>query len=312
MNHRTVLLTLASSIALSFAVVVGAQGPPPVVPGELLGSTGAIGADLISIDPTTGAGTSRFPLGSLGPVSEIRFGPDGVLYGTTGGGTANLITIDPDTGAETLVGNYGGGAVTALEFANGVLYGAHFNTGPPPSLGAPTDLVEVDLTDGSLTTIGTISGFSPVRGLAYDATTGTMFGIGISQVANGGDPEGGGSDELFTIDLGTGTPTPVGSTGGFEVGGMTFGPGGLLYGGSAISSTADLGGGAPLLILDTSTGAATVVGDTGSPAISGLAFVPGAGGGGGGILAIPTASHMGLLLLGALLAAAALFVLRRG
>ncbi len=323
MTCRKLLPVLAAVLTLILTSGIStsdlwAGGPPPVVPGELLGSTGAIGASLISIDPATGAGATRFPLGALGPVTDIRYSPDGTLYGSTGGRTSNFIIIDPDTGAETLVGNHGSGALTALEFADGLLYGALFGAAPPPTLGRGTDLVVIDPADGSLTTVGSIFGYSPVRGLAYDPSTGTMYGVG-SPIPAAGEGSRGASDELFMVDLATAATTMIGPTSGFGIGGMTFGPDGLLYGGSIGPPAVEgqeqsLGGpGAPLVILDPATGTATVVGDTGSPALSGLAFVPVAGGGGGErILAIPTASVMGLLLLGALMAAAAVFVLRRG
>lgn len=302
------LLVLAALAALSFTSLALAGGPPPVVPGDLLGSTGARGASLISIDPVTGAGTTRFPAGSQGPVTEIRYSPEGTLYGTTGGGTSNLITIDPDTGTETVVANHVGGPITALEFVDGVFYGAQVDTAVPPTLGLATIFVEINPSNGDLTTLGTISGYSPVRGLAYDAGTGILYGAGTPTRAP--DPDGI-SDELFTIDPANGATTPIGPTSNIDIGGMTFGPDGLLYGGSATGVGGD-GGSAALVILDTATGGATVVGSTGAQALSGLAFVPAAGGGGEDILAIPTASEIGLLLLGALLAAAAMFVLRRG
>lgn len=313
----SILLALTTLVALGAALAAYA-GAPPVEPGDLLGSTGAIGSSLISIDPDTGAGQYRFDLGSLGPVTEIEFRDDGVLFGSTGQGSSNIITIDPDTGVETLVGQHAFGAVNGLEFVGNTLYGAFFDAQMGGGVGAAlTYLVEVNQTDGSLTTIGEIVGYSPVRGLAWDPDTSTMYGVGSPTTTPPGEGLG---DQLFTIDLTTGMPTLIGPT-GFEIlGGIEFGPDGLLYGGVAIGAqpppppppppqegTGDDGS---LVLVNTATGAATVVGPTGSPAISGLSFVPGLGPT-VSPLEIPTLSQLGLVLLVGLLAGAGLLLLRR-
>ena len=68
-------------------------------PGTLYGSTGNVGATLVTIDPVTGAGTASGPHGAFGPVTEIEFRDDGILFGSTGQNTSNIITIDPLTGS---------------------------------------------------------------------------------------------------------------------------------------------------------------------------------------------------------------------
>ncbi|MCH6575776.1 MAG: hypothetical protein IH795_11350 [Bacteroidetes bacterium] len=88
-------------------------------PGTLYGSTGNVGATLITIDPVTGAGTPIGPHGAFGPVTEIEFRNDGVLFGSTGGGSSNIITIDPLTGMESLVGMHQIGSTNGLEFDSG-------------------------------------------------------------------------------------------------------------------------------------------------------------------------------------------------
>jgi hypothetical protein len=327
---------LVSTLALVLAGLAWAGEPLPPEPGDLLGSTGQVGASLIDIDPANGAGTLRAPLGSLGPVTEIEFRADGVLFGTTGQGTSNVITIDPATGAENLVGQHAFGATNGLEFVGDTLYGSFFSAGAPgvgdggPS---PYSLVIVDQTDGSLTTIGPMDEYFPIRGLAYDEATATMYGIGVplSQPPPplAGEPEGL-SDVLFTIDLTTAATTEVGPT-GFFLGSLEFGPDGTLYGGgadggggltegppagasgwSSHEERETVGGSAPLVTIDTATGAGTAVGPTGFPAISGLSFVPPAEQGGPSVLEIPSLSGVGLFVLAALLAAAGLLAVRRG
>lgn len=328
-RQLVVCAALVSMLALGLPSALLAGEPPPPAPGDLLGSTGAVGASLIDVDPATGTGTLRAPLGTLGPVTEIEFRADGVLFGTTGGGSSNVITIDPATGVETLVGMHAFGAVNGLEFAGGTLYGSFFSAGPAGTEGPPQyALVTVDQTDGSLTPIGPIADYFPVRGLAYDAGSATMYGIGIPLVELEGDAPVGVSDVLFTIDLGTAVTTEIGPT-GFFLGALEFGPDGTLYGGTDGGGTLSdrfggtggwvdagtresLGGGADLVTVDTATGAGTLVGPTGFPAVSGLSFVPPGDEPGPSILEIPTLSWLGLALLAALVAGAGLLAVRRG
>lgn len=267
-------IVLGMLLAVSSSLPAGA--PPPVEPGDLLASTGSIGAALIEIDPDTGAGSFRFALNSLGPVTAIDFRADGTLFGTTGAGTSNVILIDPDSGSETLVGQHTFGAVNGLAFVGGTLYGSFFGPDAKGGKGAPpTFLVTVNQADGQLTTIGELA-FSPVRGLAWDAVDGILYGIG-EPAAN---PEGQATDTLFTIDPTNAQTTAIGDT-GRRLGGLTFGPDGLLYAADAqISNPKDLNvdphgvTSAGLYVLDAQTAVPTLVGETSFAAISGLAFVP--------------------------------------
>lgn len=315
---------LATFALVALALVLGSvpaahAGAPPVVPGQLLASTGNLDNALISIDTGTGAGTFRFPLTTFGPVTEIEFRSDGVLFGTTGQGSSNVITIDPDTGVQTLVGMHAFGAVNGLEFVGNTLYGSFF---APGDGGPPEFLVTVDQTDGSLTNIGQITDYLPVRGLAYDTTTSTMYGVGTPTLPPPGDGVG---DVLFTIDLNTAATTAVGPT-GFDLGSLEFGPDGLLYAGGVFPESAAGPAGsswtpgshqghraaeglnAQLVVLNTATGAGTAIGPTGFAGVSGLAFVPG---GQVGAAEVPTLSVLGLVLLALLLLAGAWLALRR-
>lgn len=304
---RHLLACGLSVLALTLLVPAAASAgdPPPLEPGDLIGSTGAVGGNVIDIDPMTGAGSVRFGVGFFGPVTEIELAADGTLFATTGGGTRSLITIDTVTGLETLVGQHDPGVIPGLEFVGDTLYGGYSSGGP--GLGAGADLVTIDTGDATLTPIGPM-GYDPVRGLAYDEATGTLYGVGDPVTPP--QPPLGFGDELFTVDVATGATTPIGPTGYLILGGIELGPDGILYGGIANAGINDgPGADGDLVTLDTATGVATPVGPTGSPAISGLAFAPAAG---ASILEIPTLSQLGVLLLAGLLAAAGLFALRRG
>lgn len=299
--RRLACCILTVGMVWSGVEVASAQ---PVSPGELLGSTGSQGNSLISVDPGTGAGTLRCGLGEFGPVTEIEYRSDSTLFGSTGGGSSNIIVIDPENCNEVLVGEHPFGAVNGLEFVGDTLYGAFFapQPGGEPEGSPPTFLVIVDQTDGSLTNLGEILEYSPVRGLAYDAATQTMYGVGAPILTEGV------GDELFTIDLSDASTTLVGST-GTTLGSLEFGANGVLYGGG--NSPGGPGEGGPsanLYTVSTTTGVATPVGPTGYPGVSGLAFVPG---GRPVVAAIPTLSAVGTTLFLALLLGSAIVLMRR-
>jgi len=304
-RHRTALACVASLLALA-----GAALAQPA-PGTLLGSTGSQGNSLISVDTATGTGTFLCDLGDYGPVTEIRHRADGVLFATTGQGDSALITIDAATCTETLVGQHAFGAVNALAFAGNTLYGAFFAPPAPPVEGlSPVYLVSVDTATAQLTQIDMLP-YDRVRGMAYDAATATMYGVGSAALQPPPPAEGEVADELFTIDLTTGNTTVIGST-GQSLGALTFGADGTLYAGEAVAVPNEGTTGARLFTLDPATGAATVVGFTDFPAVSGLSFVPGGTPGPGpSVLEIPTLGPAGLAGLGLLLAGGAVAILRR-
>jgi hypothetical protein len=234
--------------------------PDAPVTGDLLGSTGRSGGALIDIDPNTGAAALRAAHGEFGPITEIEFRDDGTLIGATGGGSSVLVDIDPVTGVETLRCSHLAGAINGLEFIGDTLFGAHIT-----SAGSPSNLVIVGEPDGfgicPVTVLG-LTGFGNLGGLAYDATSTTLFGCTASF-------PGGGT--LVTCDTVTGTCTSVGPTGFTECSALEFGPGGTLYGGIGGVSV----DGGDLIIIDPGTGAGTEVGPTGFSVVSGLGFLPG-------------------------------------
>lgn len=304
MNKVRLTLLALTALGLSLPAVAGI--PSTLEPGDLLGSTGNLGT-LVEIDPATGASSTRCSLGSLGPVTEIVYGPDGTLYGTTGGGGASLITIDPDTCAETLIGQHSFGSINGLAFVGGTLYGTYFappeggplqGEGPPP-----TFLVTLDLGTGQETVIGQL-GSAPWRGLAYDASSDQLFAAAIV-----GPAVVGGGDTLMLVDPTDASTTLIGSV-GFEVGGMRFDDRGTLYGAVPMVDTATTGTGVELITIDLATGVGTPVGATNEDALSGLAFVP-ALGGGPSPLEIPALGSIGAGALLLLLGLSGLVALRR-
>ena len=312
MTDSTSLRRSALALVAGALTLAGAALAQPA-PGTLLGSTGSQGNSLISVDTATGTGAFLCELGTYGPVTEIRHRADGVLFATTGQGLSNLITIDAGTCTEALVGQHQYGAVNALAFAGGTLYGAFFvpPSGPPTEGEAPPIyLVTVDTTTAQLTQIGLLP-YERVRGMAYDPATATMYGVGTPLLQPPPPGEGEVPDELFTIDLTNADTREIGST-GFSLGALEIGADGTLYGGEAVALPNEGTTGARLFTLDTATGAATAVGFTDFPAVSGLSFVPGGTPGPGpSVLEIPTLGPAGLAGLGLLLAGGAVALLRR-
>ncbi len=126
--------------------------------------------------------------------------------------------------------------------------------------------------DGTISSPTTITGLAPnvaFNGLAV-APDGTLYAVDTT------------SDSLYSIDPSTGVPKLIGELGfsAFGIGGLDFGPDGLLY--------AALGD--DLATLSLSDGSATVLGDIG-PSVANLAYNP----------PIPEPTTLGLLAASGLL-----------
>jgi PEP-CTERM motif-containing protein len=157
-------------------------------------------------------------------------GADGVLY-----------TVNPFTAAFTTVGpiTTGAGAIgmTGLAFdpLNGALYGITGLESP----NFPRSLVTINPATGAATVLGTLTSTFGTTGLTDISfqSDGTLFGISPS--------------DLYTINLGTGALTSIGSTGlNPPGGGLAFNSSGILYSAGIATGSVDT--------LSTSTGARTV------------------------------------------------------
>ena len=196
----------------------------------------------------------------------LAFDPtSGTLFGIHLLGGGELVAFDPATGVETYVGFTGlssfGMSSLAFDPTSGTLY----------SVGE-LGLLTIDPATGTATPVGVPTPFQVITGLAFDPTIGTLFGVDIV------------TDDLVTIDRGTGAATTVGPTGFDELKGLTFDPtSGTLFG---VDNTTG-----ELVTIDPTTAAATVVGATGFRNIQGLAF------------AVPTPGAAAVLGLGGLFAA---------
>jgi hypothetical protein len=172
--------------------------------GVLYGTTGNASpvepGALITIDPTTGAGTL---VGQLVPGNEaaadITFGSDGTLYGWLEPGTDDLVTIDLTTGAATVVGDSGLGTAGA----------ALAGSGNPLFLAGDGDSGELSLID---TGTGAATSGPTMDGTTNDDISASDFHQSGTLVAVRLDTSGPRPAELITINTTTGAITVIGAT----------------------------------------------------------------------------------------------------
>jgi WD40 repeat protein len=172
-------------------------------------SEGESGSALITIDPSTGAGTLASPLTQFN-YRAFAFSPGDILYASSScscGADNALYTIDVSTGAVTLVGSIPFSGVQALTFSPaGVLYG--WDVGWPQQ-GPGAGLIAID----------------PVTASAVDVNFGVGGSFDIQTIAF--SPDGvlyGANDSLFKIDLTTGGLTLIGDGPYTDIRGMEFVP----------------------------------------------------------------------------------------
>ena len=255
---------------------------------------------LYSINLADGKATRIGPTG-FEDVESLAFDPGCNQLFAVDDVTDQLLTCDLGTGACTSVGPLGVNVTdTGLAFNRaGWLY---MSTDAPKK---PTLLYRLNPYTGEATQTGDQG--QSVTGLAVDHKA--FYGLG-----------GDNSNNLLTLNPRTGAATPIGSLGPavkLSDGGLDFASDGRLYG---ISDASGRTGPSQVFTVNTATGHATVVatvkdeegkpinGFEGLAVQGGICSVPAAG----VVTDAPTASEWGLAALTAMLAAAGLFILRRG
>ncbi len=150
-----------------------------------------LGADILAkIDPATVSASVVGPLGTTLNMTGLAADPvANTIYAVTPN-NGGLYRINPATGLATVLapGLFTANA-NALAFdpstgANGRLFVAELNTNA---------LHSYDIATGTPTFLSTISGATAIEGLAFDTTTGTLYGL------SDGVPEG-----VYKIDPGSG------------------------------------------------------------------------------------------------------------
>jgi hypothetical protein len=242
-----------AACALSCGIVCG--GPPALVAAD------AAVAQLIRLDPQTGAPTIIGPMGNQTVAALAWDSHRGILYATSTATNA-LLRIDPQTGASASIGSLGTGCcMHGLEYnpTNGIMYGLR--------TGSPQVLYRINLFTGAATQVATIVVPTGAGGaLAWDSVNSVMY---VSEIS---------TQMLHRVNLSNGALTLIGPfnaphpTSPFtQVGvAMAFHPALGLY-------TTDNGGLAEpndlLYRVNTATGQATLVGPTNGSNMLGLAFL---------------------------------------
>lgn len=210
--------------------------------------------NLYVIDPSTGVATplciGTLPEGS----TEIVFSQSTQTMWAQPPGLGFVIApYDLQTCSTTGPAIDNGAAMNGLEFIGDDLFGV----GITSPCGA-SDLYRIDVVAGTTTLVGTTGLDVPVSGLAFDVSSGTLYGVTGCTSAAGSD--------LVAVDLATGEAFVIGSL-GVSLGSIAFGADGALYG---VGNNRDGGG---FYRIDPVAHSATRIGTTGTGGLTGLALV---------------------------------------
>lgn len=165
--------------------------------------------DLSIIDLTDASQTS---VGTLVPFFQgMDFGTDNVLYGIDGT-TNELYTVDTSDASTTLIGSsvpatnhiWTG---MAYDYSTGIMY---VNASHGIAAGS-SKLYTIDLTDGSVTLIGTQSTVTAFGAIGFD-DNGVLYGLQLSA-----------SPSIYIIDITDASVTYLGDCGGFGGAGSGYG-----------------------------------------------------------------------------------------
>lgn len=167
--------------------------------------------------------------------------------------SAKLYQVSQVNGSGTAIGTMG--SFTTRDLASDTRPGSYRLW----TTSTAQELISIDPATGVGTSVGQFSpgGFLPMRTLAFDITTGKLYGADDAQ-----------TPKLYEIDPQTALATPVGNTAGVTqfLGGLGADLAGNLYGSTEASGE--------IFKLDKVTGAATLVMTVPEARISDLAFRP--------------------------------------
>ncbi len=240
---------------------------------------GVAGTQLYRIDTGTAAATQVGTPG--GNLHGLAFDPNNNKLYASDLDSDELYLLNTANGAKTWVGGLGFGDVEGLAYnaSGNILYG--IDTDPA---GETPRLITINTSNGAGSTVGAVLHEDVIGALAYDETNGRLYGanqLGLLQLNTGNgvgsakgqlglgavsgvayNPNTGiyyaiandaDNGKLVTVDLATGTTTPIGDLGiACCVAGLAFNANNTLY--AVNTSTRQL------LAINTGTGAASPVG----------------------------------------------------
>ncbi len=223
----------------------------PAMDKTIYASTGSQNnGDIITIDKTTGAGTTIGPSLFSG-IKDITIHPNtGIIYGlVTRSGDADIVRVSA-----------AGDAYLLFTVAIPTMAGIAFNTtGTLYGITSGGDIYTIDLISGSTTFV--VTGQGSYSGITFNPVTNELWATSRSFVPPN-------KDAIFTVDLSTGDTTIIGHTGLNEItNDIVFDENQNLYGVIGASSALN-----DFISIDVSNGAGTVVGSIGFKNILGLAF----------------------------------------
>ncbi len=229
---------------LAAAVSIGILAVPGLAAANLIGIE--FNRSIWAIDPSTGAGSGLGSAVGSNVVNSAASDSSGTIWTATIRGPYDLVMIQPDGSSALGPALSQSIDITALAIdAADVAYAAAGVMFP-----ANDDLVTIDLSDGTVTTVGSF-GINNIQALAF-APDGTLYAWDTTL-------------GLMTVDTSTGAATDVNSAvgGDFDVQALEFAPDGTLYGAKA-----------ELVTISTTTGERSVVGSGGYSDLRGLAYIP--------------------------------------
>ncbi len=208
--------------------------------------------NILSIDPTTGVGTT---IGSslFNEVTSIAINPvDGKMYGLAAGtGSSDLLKINVGEGDAHIYFTLNITQMAGIAFdTSGVLYGMS-RTG---------ELHTIDLTDGSTNLV--VDAVGSYLGITFHPETNELWATSRAVAPPN-------REAIFKVNLTTGDTTIVGYTGlGKQTNTIAFDENLNLFG--VIGSTSELN---DFVSINTSTGVGSVIGSVGFKHILGLAYL---------------------------------------
>ncbi len=223
----------------------------PAMDKTIYASTGSQNnGDIITIDKTTGTGTTIGPSLFSG-IKDITIHPNtGIIYGlVTRSGDADIVRVSA-----------AGDAYLLFTVAIPSMAGIAFNTtGTLYGITSGGDIYTIDLISGSTTFV--VTGQGSYSGITFNPVTNELWATSRSFVPPN-------KDAIFTVDLSTGDTTIIGHTGLNEItNDIVFDENQNLYGVIGASSALN-----DFISIDVSNGVGTVVGSIGFKNILGLAF----------------------------------------
>ncbi len=208
--------------------------------------------NILSIDPTTGAGTT-IGLSLFNEVTSIAINPvDGKMYGLAAGtGSSDLLKINVGEGDAHIYFTLNITQMAGIAFdTSGVLYGMS-RTG---------ELHTIDLTNGSTNLV--VDAVGSYLGITFHPETNELWATSRAVAPPN-------REAIFKVNLTTGDTTIVGYTGlGKQTNTIAFDENLNLFG--VIGSTSELN---DFVSINTSTGVGSVIGSVGFKHILGLAYL---------------------------------------